>query len=232
MCNAYCTLFGALNLKKEEIQGRKVIEVGSMDVNGSLRPLLESFKPKQYVGVDISKGRGVDIICNAEDLLDKFEKDSFDVLISTELLEHVRNWKKVISNFKNIVKTAGMILITTRSRGFPYHGYPYDFWRYEIEDMESIFSDCIIEKLEKDPTSPGVFIKVRKPRNFVEKDLSNYKLHSVIFGKRTSSVSDEALRRFYTRFIVNQRLKALFPSGAKVAKIVKRKSQSACAVST
>jgi len=66
MCNAYCILFGALNLKKEEIQGRKIIEVGSRDVNGSLRPLLESFKPKQYVGVDTIMGRGVDVLCNTE----------------------------------------------------------------------------------------------------------------------------------------------------------------------
>ena len=223
MCTPSCILFGALNLKEEEIQGKAVIEVGSLDVNGSLRPLLESLKPKKYVGVDISKGRGVDVICNAEDLFQKFQKESFDVLISTELLEHVRDWRRVICNFKNVVKPDGIILITTRSPGFHYHGYPYDFWRYEIQDMENIFSDCIIEKIEKDPISPGVFIKARKPRDFVEADLSGYSLHSVIFNRRASSLSDEDLRRFSIHYTLRRRLKAYFLLGFKMAEVVKRR---------
>ena len=219
MCNAYCVLFGALNLKKEEIQGRKVIEVGSLDVNGSLRPILESFKPKQYVGVDIIKGRSVDILCNAEDLLDKFEKNSFDILISTELLEHVGNWKKVISNFKNVVKSGGVILVTTRSRGFLYHGFPYDFWRYEIEDMKSIFSDCIIQKLEKD-SQKGVFIKVRKPIDFVEKNLSDYELYSVVVGRRIKQLNEQDFHNFIKRRKMRQSLARLKKYSIKLIDII------------
>ena len=88
----------------------------------------------------------MDVICKAEDMLDVFGKDSFDVIISTELLEHVLDWRKVINNFKNVCKRDGIIVITTRSYGCLYHGHPYDFWRYEIEDMKHIFSDCTIEK--------------------------------------------------------------------------------------
>ena len=150
MCNASCILFGALNLKPEDIQGKRVIEAGSCDINGSLRALVKSYHPCEYIGIDIERGPGVDIVCRAEDILDRFGKESFDVVISTELMEHVLDWRKVIHNFKNICKAGGTILITTRSRGHPYHGHPYDFWRYEIEDMKYIFSDCITEKLEKD----------------------------------------------------------------------------------
>ena len=214
MCNAYCVLFGALNLKKEEIQGRKVIEVGSRDANGSLRPLLESFKPEQYIGVDIIKGRGVDVICKAEDLLNKFQKESFDVLISTELLEHVRDWKRIISNFKNVVKTGGIILLTTRSFGYPFHGSPYDFWRYELEDMKNIFSDCLIEKLEKDPKN-GVFVKVRKPIDFAEKKFPYYELYSIVVGKRVKQLNEQDFRDFIRRMNVRkkirEKLRALVP---------------------
>lgn len=110
----------------------------------------------------------MDIVCRAEDVLTKFGKDSFDVVISTEMVEHVRDWKTVISNIKNLCRPEGVVLVTTRSRGFKYHAFPYDFWRYEPEDMNNIFSDFEIQVLEKDPELPGVLIKAKKPARFLE----------------------------------------------------------------
>ena len=195
-------MFGAKNLSRREIQGRKVLEVGSYNVNGSLRPILEAWKPARYTGIDIKEGSGVDIACNAESILEKFGKESFDAVISTELLEHVKDWKKVISNIKNVCKPNGIILITTRSHGASYHGYPSDFWRYELDDMENIFSDCKILVLEKDFETPGVFIKVKKPHNFIEKDLSGYKLYSIVVNKRVNRIIDKDLRNFYVMHLM------------------------------
>lgn len=205
LCHASCILFAALNMKKEDIQGKDVIEVGSMDVNGSLRKLAESYKPKHYLGVDIAMGQGVDFVCNAENLLEEFQSACFDVLISTEMLEHVRNWKKVISNFKNIVRIGGTMIVTTRSYGYPYHGYPYDFWRYEVEDIKNIFSDCSIEQVEKDPER-GVFVKIRKPNDFTENNLSNYELYSVIANKRVKQLDVMDCRDFFRRHEVKRRI--------------------------
>jgi len=202
MCNISCILFGSINLKKEEIEGKRVIEVGSLDVNGSLRPLIESYIPKEYVGVDIAKGLGVDRICKVENLVEEMGQNFFDVVISTELLEHVRDWKKAVSSIKTVCKEGGgIILITTRSIGFSYHAYPYDFWRFEVGDMKNIFKDCEILVLEKDPSAPGVFIKVKKPENFNEIDLSDYALYSVILNKRTKSVEEKDFRKFNSKYI-------------------------------
>jgi hypothetical protein len=70
-------------------------------------------------------------------------------------------------------------VITTRSQGFPFHEYPVDAWRFEVSDMESIFSDFDIITVVPDPFEPGVFIKARKPKNWVEKDLGPVKLYSI-----------------------------------------------------
>jgi SAM-dependent methyltransferase len=201
MCNAYGILFAFINLKQEDIQDKKIIEVGSKDVNGSVRPLLEYYKPKQYIGVDISKGLGVDIVCNAERLLDKFQPNSFDVVISTEMLEHVRNWQKVISNLKALAAPEGLIYISTRSVG-------YDFWRYEISDIQNIFSDCLIVKVERDP-DVGVFAKIRKPTNFKENDLSAYHLYCIVTNKQQAKVDDSDFMNFLQITEKSKRLNAL-----------------------
>jgi SAM-dependent methyltransferase len=211
MCNASGIAFGVKNLSLEEIKGKKIIEVGSCDVNGSLRPIIESWaEPAEYIGVDIERGPGVDVVCEAEKIIDAFGKESFDIVISTELLEHVKDWKKVISNIKKICKPNGIILITTRSKGFKYHGFPYDFWRYELDDLKEIFSDCKIIAIENDAVAPGVFLKAKRPDDFVEKDLTTYELFSVVVDKRIAELKNIDLRIFiFLKKIIPRRKKRL-----------------------
>jgi SAM-dependent methyltransferase len=185
MCTESCIDFGKKCIKEEDIRGKSVIEVGSFDINGSLRPVAQALGSSSYIGVDIEFGPGVDQICSAENLINKFGCEKFDMVICTELLEHVKNWQTAIHNIKQIIKPGGVLLITTRSKGFAYHGYPFDFWRYEQSDMKSIFSDFNIEVLENDPLSPGVFLKARKPLNFVENKLVTYKLYSIVESKKS-----------------------------------------------
>ena len=199
--NQSCLNFG----QKLNVKGKRVIEIGSLDVNGSLQPLLKAQEPLEYIGIDIKAGRGVDIVLDAEDVM-KFGKNSFDVVVSTELLEHTYNWRKVISNIKNICKPDGIILITTRSKGANYHSYPHDFWRYELEDIERIFSDCEITDLEKDPELPGVFLKAIKPKNFKENNLSQYKLYSIISNKRVLEIKPEDYKTLYFAYTIVKRM--------------------------
>jgi len=179
------------SIEEHEFNQKRVLEVGSKYVNGSVRPVIEKFfHPREFVGVDIEPGKYVDLILPAERLLEYFGVESFDVVIATELLEHVQDWRLVINNMKGVLKREGYIYITTRSRGFPYHGYPYDFWRYEIDDMRKIFSDFDIISLLKDPIEPGVFLKAVKPIELRPRNMSDITLYSIILGKRTTSIPD------------------------------------------
>ena len=186
MCNHACFDFSKRNFKEEYIRGKSIIEVGSMDVNGSLRAIVESARPSEYIGVDFQMGPGVDQVCKAEELIGKFGYNRFDGLICTEVLEHVEDWKNVIHNFKQIIKPGGILLITTVSSGYPYHGFPFDFWRYEISDMRRIFCDFDIKALENDPLTLGIFLLAVKPLTFVENEASNLNLYSIIPGVRAS----------------------------------------------
>jgi SAM-dependent methyltransferase len=190
MCNVTVIEFFIKNVEKEEFKDKKILEVGSKYINGSVRPLIERFcSPKEYIGVDIEHGKFVDIILPAEKLTKYFGFESFDVVISTELLEHVKDWRLVITEMKNVLKRGGYIYITTRSKGFPYHAYPYDFWRYETNDLKKIFSDFDILTIEKDPEL-GVFLKAKKPKNYTPVDLSHISLYSMILGQRTRRIPE------------------------------------------
>ena len=210
MCNANCIIFGANNLKSEEIKDKRVLEIGAYNVNGSLRSIIEKSNPQEYVGIDIIDGNGVDIVCSIEDAIEKFGKESFDLVISNELLEHVKDWRLAISNIKNLIRPGGVALITTRSFGFPYHGYPNDFWRYEVKDMKNIFSDLEIIKIISDSQDPGVFVKAKKPFAFQEKDLVSYELYSIVAGRRTKMISsNDYLNWRYAIILFREKLKML-----------------------
>ena len=210
MCHVAVLEFFMEHARPEEFRGKRVLEVGSKYVNGSVRPLIENFfSPREYVGVDIESGRFVDIVLPAEKLVDRFGEESFDMVIATELLEHVRDWRLVVNNMKSVLKPLGYIYITTRSKGFPFHAYPYDFWRYEIGDMRKIFSDFEIITLKRDHEAPGVFLKARKPLYWKPIDLSGIALYSMILGKRTlhiPDISDMPLSRRAVLKILNSKV--------------------------
>ncbi len=199
MCNEACIAFGQRVLKEDEVAGKAVLELGSLSTTGSVRPSIEGLCPQKYVGVDIVPGPGVDEICDAARILDRFGAESFDLVVATELLEHVKDWRLVIHNIKAVLRPGGVVLITTRSFGFHYHPNPEDFWRFETEDIERIFPDFAIENLEKDLISPGVFVKARKPEGFQEADLSDVALYCLIPRKRIRRLSTSRLLFFRFR---------------------------------
>ena len=209
MCTPSCLAFIKDHLTESDIRGRSVLEVGALDVNGSARAIVTAFGPTSYLGVDMQDGPGVDEVCSAEGLIARFGADRYDVVFSTEMLEHVFDWRSVLHNLKGVLKPGGLLLVTTRSYGFGYHAYPYDFWRYQLDDMRVLFSDFEITHLVDDPLSPGVFLRARKPEPFVEADLAGHALYSMIIRRRGLSVSTGDITRFHARRHILQPFRAI-----------------------
>jgi predicted SAM-dependent methyltransferase len=134
--------------------------------------------------VDATEGPGVDKVCRAEDLVSTFGPESFDLIISTEMLEHVADWRLVVRSLKECLRPGGTLVITTRSYGFPLHQYPDDYWRFETHDFQRIFADFYIETLMKDPSEPGVFLKAVRPLHTSPADLDSISLFSMKTQKR------------------------------------------------
>jgi SAM-dependent methyltransferase len=164
-----------------EIENMAVLEVGSRDVNGSPRTIISPMGPACYIGVDAEDGPGVDIISDAADLDSALSHEKVDIVISTEMLEHAKDWRAVVSAMKRVLVPGGLLLVTTRGPGFPRHDYPGDYWRYTVEDFRLIFRDMEILTLEPDPQAghPGVFLKARRPEVFAEANLSDLTIKGV-----------------------------------------------------
>ena len=165
-------------ITKDIVKGQDVLEVGSMNVNGSIRPHIMSLSPNSYIGLDFRSGPEVNLVLDIKDL-PKEQYGKYGLVASAEALEHVEYWKKAIHKIKSATKEGGHIFITTRSSGFPIHGYPNDYWRFSLDDMKHIFSDCKILDLQTDWEQSGVFMLAQKPKNFKETDISNYEIESV-----------------------------------------------------
>jgi SAM-dependent methyltransferase len=213
MCNEACINFGRDHLRQGDVAGKKVLEVGSFDYNGSLRSIVTELGPATYMGVDLDVGPGVDEVCGIEELADRFGEESFDVVLCTEVFEHVRDWRSAASNLKRVLRPGGVLLLTTRSRGFPYHGYPHDFWRYEPADMKVIFGDLEIELIATDPLQPGVFLLSRKSDTFIEAELHTHELYSIVNRKVCSDINEYDILVFKTKRL----LSPLLPDGVKNA---------------
>jgi SAM-dependent methyltransferase len=156
--------YGAL--RQREVAGKQILEVGSLEVNGSVRPLVEARSPASYIGVDVVSGPGVDKVVDANDLIDTFGMDSFDVVISTEMLEHAKDWQRAVTQMVRVLRPGGVLVWTTRSPGFLFH-HPPDRWRYTsaamVEILDRLDLQTIVVCDDPDPGAPGVFCKARKP---------------------------------------------------------------------
>jgi len=97
--------------------GMKVMEVGSLDINGSIRTL---FTDCDYTGLDVAAGPGVDVVCQGQDFA--APDASFDVTISCEVMEHNPFWKETFQNMIRLCKPSGMVIMTCASLGRPEHG--------------------------------------------------------------------------------------------------------------
>jgi len=177
LCETHCL--------PNEIEGKTIIEIGSYNVNGSFKDILMKMKPLSYLGTDIKTGYYVDELYNVEEMITM--ECQFDIVVCTEVIEHTKDWRAAITNLMNLTKIGGMILLTSRSKGFGRHNFPADYWRYEIEDIEFIFSEWEIKHLCKDafinPNNQfqdhfGFFLKAIKINDVIP-DFSNYALYNI-----------------------------------------------------
>src|SRR3990167_9908795 len=114
----------------------KVLDVGSLDVNGTYRDLFVSW---DYTGLDLAEGSNVTVVArSAYDW--GLPDESFDVVVSGNVIEHVQApwlWFKEASR---VLKKGGLLLVTAPV-SIGTHRYPVDCYRYMSDGLSFLMSE-------------------------------------------------------------------------------------------
>ena len=112
--------------------GKRVLDVGC-----GLKPYYPFFEnAAAYVGVDVVESPMTDIVGAIEAL--PVEDASFDVVLCTQVLEHVDDPPLAVRELHRVTAPGGRVLASTHGTQV-YHPNPGDHWRWTHTGLEKLF---------------------------------------------------------------------------------------------
>lgn len=105
---------------------KSVLDVGSLDVNGTLKPYVSD--EMNYCGVDISSGPNVNVVLDDPHRF-PFVCEEFDLIVSTSCFEHDDMFWLTFAEMCRVVSVGGFIYISAPVAGV-VHRHPIDAWRF------------------------------------------------------------------------------------------------------
>ncbi len=83
-----------------------------------------------------------------------FQNDSFDTVLSTQVLEHVPDPRLLIAEMARVLRPGG-VLILSAPMTWPLHEEPYDFYRYTTYGLKNLLHSnrfTVIEEIQRGGT--------------------------------------------------------------------------------
>ena len=134
---AYKPLFADLKAAIAQYGKGDVFDIGCG--NKPYLPLFQGIK--SYKGCDVvqSSDNSVDILCTTDAI--PVGDSSFDTVISTQVMEHVADHRKMLSEAARILKKDGYIILSV-PMAWQHHEMPYDFFRFTKYGLQSVFENA------------------------------------------------------------------------------------------
>jgi SAM-dependent methyltransferase len=131
-----------LFLKQHQHKLREpVLEVGSRDY-GSTPAYRTIFGLRDYTGVDLTEGVGVDVAVDlslpAETVDGRLGGRRFRTVICNSMLEHCAQPFDVARNIERLLAPDGHLFISVPF-AWKLHGYPSDYWRFTPHGVAQLF---------------------------------------------------------------------------------------------
>jgi SAM-dependent methyltransferase len=117
-------------LLKANVFAGPVLELGTGYEGATCRAIVEA-AGLRYLGTDVARGSGVDIVANferAEDMAGFGRAGPFGAVLILNVLEHTFEPIRVLDNARTLLKPGGALVVLTPAI-WPLHCYPIDTWR-------------------------------------------------------------------------------------------------------
>lgn len=108
----------------------RVLDVGSTDVNGTYRPLIEE-KGWKYIGLDLQEGPNVDIVTTKPYKFPLVAGD-FNIVLTGNVLNNVPHPWKLFPEMVRVLRPGGLLAVVSIWR-WGRSSYPIDYYRF-LED--------------------------------------------------------------------------------------------------
>ncbi len=142
-------------VKKYVKQNDKVLDVGSAVVKGARN--LVSYKVLfeegfvEYTGLDIEEGRNVDLVVKDPYKWTEIQDNTYDVVISGQVLEHIEFFWLVFEEMTRVLKKGGFMCLIVPKYHLQ-HKHPVDCWRFLPDGMRALARytkiKCLIAQAE------------------------------------------------------------------------------------
>lgn len=151
--NLYKFLLESL-VEMKSIENLRVLNIGA---GGPVQGIIESSLNKKVTSIDIDSNRNPDIVMDVTNL--EFNDNSFDLVIMIEVLEHVKEPKKALSEISRVLSHNGKLIMST-----PFilgiHDEPYDYYRFTKYGLEYLLSDFKIEIQETNDFAHTILVLI------------------------------------------------------------------------
>lgn len=125
----------ALMLEASLAQCKEYVSGKVLDVGCGRKPYRDTYfaAATDYVGVDYETPNSQpDIVASALDL--PLEAQSFDTVVSTEVLEHVPDPLRALREMHRVLRRGGYLILSTPMY-WPRHEIPHDYFRYPYDGL-------------------------------------------------------------------------------------------------
>jgi len=122
----------------------------TLDLGAQTGPYASLF-PRR-IGLDLHRGAGVAIVGDALNL--PVRDASIEVVLCTEMLEHVPEPQRAIDEMWRVLKPGGTLLLTTRFL-FPIHDAPHDYFRFTKYGLRHLLRRFEIRHLDEESDAIG-----------------------------------------------------------------------------